>query len=148
MKEVFYSFVSSKKSKAKMYKKLFGLFLTVIILLSGCQTQKIHKEYDGPLLVKGTGGVAASAENYTDPPLYLSSSFQPCVFEKGVKEIEIVNIDYRANDDAPPEEVIFLQRELVNAKSYVGGDWSPYGGEIAGVPLYLDPINGFSCQER
>lgn len=128
----------------KLYKRLLVLSLTVIIILSGCQSAKVHKEYDGPLLVKGTGGFAASAENYTaPPPWYLSSSFQPCIYNQGVKEIEIISIDYKANNEAPPNEVFFIQRELINAKSYVREGWTPYGGELSGLPLYLDPLSGF-----
>ncbi len=125
-----------------MYKRLCSI-LTVILLIAGCSSSKVHKEYEGPLSVKGTGGFAASAENFTETPWYFSSSYQPCIYQKGVKEIELVNIEYRANPEAPPLEVIYLQRELVNASSYLGGEMSPYGGELTGLPIQLDPIHGF-----
>ena len=116
----------------------FLICTIILFFLIGCQKQtaNVHYEGEGPLLLKGTGGFSMDTEDLGSPPWYLSSFFLPCIDSDKVKEIEILEVKYKSDDNTPPVNVTILKREYPNNDFFAVA-------ELNGVPKYLDSTYGF-----
>lgn len=102
-------------------------------MLVGCKSTTTHLEGQGSLSVQ-VGGGGLSMKFDEDPPWSGSfGAFLPCI-QTGEEKVEITNVTYVADKDAPPLDVKILKRTVTNSDEQDGS--LPLGG-AKGIPPNL-----------